>query len=142
MPDDEAPADAESGAAPTDDTPSQAAAEAASSAADALDTEAAELLDQFRGEVGDAVVEHGASFGDAVVRVRPDAWRRAAEVCRGTLDCDYLSFVSAIDWMPAPTLVDEGSGDTSTPAQPKETTYGVAGSGGRYQVFAVVESTR
>jgi NADH-quinone oxidoreductase subunit C len=136
MPDDDAPAaDAE-----TDDAAADAAPEA--SPADALDPEAAALLEQFRAELGDAVVEDGACFGDAVVRVRPDAWRQSAEVCRGKLGCDYLSFISAIDWMPAPSLVDEGSGDTSTPAQPKETTYGVAGSAGRYQVFAVVESTR
>ena len=44
--------------------------------------------------------------------------------------------------MPAPAVADEGSGDTSTPAQPKETTYGVAGSAGRFQVFAMVASTR
>ncbi len=44
--------------------------------------------------------------------------------------------------MPAPDLVDEGSGDTSTPAQPKEMTYGVAGAAGRFQVFAMVASTR
>jgi NADH-quinone oxidoreductase subunit C len=134
MPDDDAPAEETPAAAP------DAAPDA--SPADALDAEAAALLELFRAELGDAVVEHAASYGDAVVRVRPDAWRRAAEVCRGKLGCDYLSFVSAIDWMPAPALVDEGSGDTSTPAQPKDTTYGVGGSAGRYQVFAVVGSTR
>jgi NADH-quinone oxidoreductase subunit C len=138
MPDDDAPVDAES-AAPVDGGD---AADAAPNAADALDAEAADLLARLEAELGDAVIEHGASFGDAVVRVRPDAWRRAAEVCRGSLGCDYLSFVSAIDWMPAPAIVDEGSGDTSTPAQPKETTYGTAGSAGRYQLFAIVESTR
>jgi NADH-quinone oxidoreductase subunit C len=136
MPDDDAPADE----APAADAAADATPEA--SPADALDAEAAALLEQFRAELGDAVIEDGATFGDAVVRVRPDAWRRAAEVCRAKLGCDYLSFVSAIDWMPAPALVDEGSGDTSTPAQPKETTYGVGGSAGRYQVFAVVSSTR
>jgi NADH-quinone oxidoreductase subunit C len=136
MPDDAAAAaDASAADAETDAAPE-------ASPADALDAEAAALLEQLRAELGDAVVEDGAIFGDAVVRVRPDSWRRAAEVCRGKLGCDYLSFVSAIDWMPAPSLVDEGSGDTSTPAQPKETTYGVGGSVGRYQVFAIVESTR
>ncbi|MDQ1510514.1 MAG: NADH-quinone oxidoreductase subunit, partial [Actinomycetota bacterium] len=80
-------------------------------------------------------------YGDVVVRVRPDAWRRSAQFCKEQLGCDYLSFVSAIDWMPAPALVDEGSGDTSTPAQPKEMTYGVAGAAGRFQLFAMVAST-
>jgi len=44
--------------------------------------------------------------------------------------------------MPAPVLTEEGSGDTSAPVQPREQTYGAAGSAGRFQVFAGVESTR
>jgi NADH-quinone oxidoreductase subunit C len=102
----------------------------------------ANLLERLQAELGDAIVEHGEAIGDVVVRVKPDAWRRTAEVCKTRCDCDYLSFVSGIDWMPTPAVVEEGSGDTSAPAQPKEETYGVAGSAGRYQVFAVVESTR
>ena len=50
--------------------------------------------------------------------------------------------MAGIDWMPAPVIAEEGSGDTSAPAQPREQTYGAAGSAGRYQVFACVESTR
>lgn len=99
------------------------------------------ILERLRAELGDALVEHGSALGALVVRVAPDAWRRAAEVCKERLDCDYLSFVSAIDWMPAPSAAEEGSGDTSSPVQPKEMTFGVAGSAGRFQVFAHVEST-
>lgn len=117
-------------------------AENAVSAAGALDEQATQMLARLEAELGDAIVEHGATYGDVVVRVRPDAWRRSARFCREQLGCDYLSFVSAIDWMPAPLIADEGSGDTSTPAQPKETAYGVGGSTGRFQVFAVVASTR
>ncbi len=109
--------------------------------APALTAEATEVLARLQAALGDAIVEHGAVMGDAVVRVAPDAWGRAAEVCKRELECDYLSFVSGIDWKPAPAA-DEGSGDTSSPAQPKEQTYGIAGSAGRFQVFAVVESTR
>ena len=76
------------------------------------------------------------------MRVRRDAWRRAAEVAKADLDCDFLSFVSGLDWMPAPKEGDEAGGDTSSPVQPQETTYGAAGSEGRFQVFAVVQSTR
>ena len=36
---------------------------------------------------------------------------------------------------------DDPSGDTSSPVQPTETTYGAAGSEGRFQVFARVQST-
>ena len=63
-------------------------------------------------------------------------------MCKEQLGCDYLSFIAGIDWMPTPAVAEEGSGDTSTPAQPKEQTYGAAGSDGRYQLFALVESTR
>jgi NADH-quinone oxidoreductase subunit C len=100
------------------------------------------LFERLQAELGDAIIEHGEAIGDVVVRVKPDAWRRTAEVCKTRCDCDYLSFVAGIDWMPTPAVVEEGSGDTSAPAQPKEETYGVAGSAGRFQVFAVVESTR
>src|SRR5439155_19412609 len=93
-------------------------------------------------ELGDAVLERAAVFGTPVVRVARDGWRRAAEVAHGQLECDYLSFVSGIDWQPAPREGDEAGGDTSAPVQPQETTYGAAGSAGRFQVFARVQSTR
>ena len=111
-------------------------------AADALDANATQMLTRLQAELGDAIIEHGATYGDVVVRVRLDAWKRTAEFCKSELGCDYLSFIAGIDWMPTPAVTEEGSGDTSTPAQPKEQTYGVAGSEGRYQLLAVVESTR
>ncbi|MFN8034979.1 MAG: NADH-quinone oxidoreductase subunit C [Acidimicrobiia bacterium] len=110
--------------------------------APAPDPKVAEVLARLSAELGDAVVDSAACFGDAVVRVRPDAWRRAAEVAKQALACDFLSFVSGIDWMPAPKEGgDDAGGDTSSPVQPTETTYGVTGSVGRFQVFAHVEST-
>jgi NADH-quinone oxidoreductase subunit C len=133
LPDEEAEAPAE---APASEPESNIVA------ADALDENATRMLERLEAELGDAIIEHGATYGDVVVRVRNDAWLRTARFCKEELGCDYLSFISAIDWMPAPLLVDEGSGDTSTPAQPKETSYGVAGSTGRFQLFAIVASTR
>jgi NADH-quinone oxidoreductase subunit C len=110
--------------------------------ATALTAHGAQLLARLQAELGDAIVEHGVAFGDLVVRVRREAWRAAAVACKDRLECDYLSFVSGIDWMPAPVVAEEGSGDTSAPVQPREQTYGVAGSAGRFQVFACAESTR
>jgi NADH-quinone oxidoreductase subunit C len=108
----------------------------------ALDDAHAELLARFETELGDAVLEQANNFGIPVVRVRRDSWRRAAEVLR-EVGCDYLSFISAIDWEPAPKEGgDEAGGDTSSPVQPTERTYGVAGSDARFQVFAHVQSTR
>jgi NADH-quinone oxidoreductase subunit C len=103
---------------------------------------AAELLRRLEAELGDSIVESGHTFGDLVVRVAPDAWRRAAEVARDKLACDYLSFVSGIDWAPAPRPGgDDAEGDTSAPVQPTEMTFGVAGSAGRFQLLARVSST-
>ena len=109
--------------------------------APALSESSEAALARLQPELGDAIIEHGGAFGGLVVRVRPDAWRRTAQFCKQQLGCDYLSFVSVIDWMPTPTITEEGSGDTSAPVQPKEMTFGVAGSAGRMQVFAHVEST-
>jgi len=107
-----------------------------------LSAESAELFARLERVLGDAIVEHAVMYGDAVVRVKPDAWRRAARACKSEGECDYLCFVAGIDWMPTPSVVEDGSGDTSAPVQPKEQTYGAAGSAGRFQVFACVESTR
>ena len=108
----------------------------------ALTPQAEDVLGRIQRALGDAVVEHGAAFGDAIVRVKPEAWRAAGEACKAAVECDYLSFISGIDWMPAPVIGEEGSGDTSAPVQPREQTSGVAGSAGRFQLLACVESTR
>lgn len=105
-----------------------------------LDETEQQLLDRLEAELGDAVVESVSSLGTLVVRVRPESWRRAAEVSRSTLECDFLSFISAIDWQPAPREGGEG-GESSAPVQPTDMTFGAAGSAGRFQVFAYVEST-
>jgi len=108
----------------------------------ALDALHEELVARFENELGAAVLDRANIFGMPVVRVRRIDWRAAAEVAKGALECDFLSFISGIDWMPAPKEGgDEGGSDTSAPVQPTETTYGAAGSDGRFQVFARVQST-
>ena len=68
----------------------------------ALDDAHADLLARLEAALGDAVLESASNFGTPVARIRRDSWRRAAEVCRTQLECDYLSFISGIDWMPTP----------------------------------------
>ena len=106
-----------------------------------LDETEQELLARLERELGDGILDSAGAFGTLVVRVKPDSWLRAAEVSKQALECDYLSFISGIDWQPAPREGEEAGGDTSSPVQPTEMTFGVAGSAGRLQVFAHVEST-
>ena len=147
----EAPVAPEAAAEPTSDAPDpepEAAVEAEPEPASAepepavaLDPEIEARFARFEAGLGDGVIEHAESHGTLVVRVRPDAWKRAAEVARADLDCDYLSFIAGMDWMPAPkTPGDEGT-DTSAPVQPDTMTFGVTGSEGRFQVFAHAQST-
>jgi len=125
----------------SDATGTDASVDASADGPHALAAADAELLARFEAELGDAVLAREPVFGMPVVRVRRNAWRCAAEVARSRLECDYLSFVSGIDWQPAPREGDDAGGDTSSPVQPQETTYGAAGSDGRFQVFAHVQST-
>jgi NADH-quinone oxidoreductase subunit C len=99
------------------------------------------MLGLLNETLGDAVLESAVVYDDLVVRVAAASWRRAAEVAHDQLDCDYLCFISGIDWQPAPREGDAAGGDTSSPVQPTEMTFGAAGSAGRFQVFAHVQST-
>jgi NADH-quinone oxidoreductase subunit C len=145
LPDESTPSEPtadETGAAEAADAPAEVTPDAVEPEPEPeLDPVVASLLERIGAELGDAVLGSADSFGTLVVRVRADAWRRAAEVAKRSLDCDYLSYIAGIDWQPAEKLVDEDSGDTSTPAQPSEMTFGVAGGTGRFQVLAHVQST-
>jgi NADH-quinone oxidoreductase subunit C len=99
------------------------------------------VVARLQSELGDAFVDVADAHGDLVVRVKREAWRRTAQIAKRDLGCDYLSFVAGMDWMPAPVIAEEGSGDTSAPVQPREMTFGVTGSDGRFQLLAHVEST-
>ncbi len=103
---------------------------------------AQELFARLEEELGDGIVARAENHGTLIVRVRPEVWPDVARVSRTRLECDYLSFVSGIDWLPAPKEGGDDDGDTSSPAQPSEQTVGVAGGDTRFQVFAHVQSTR
>jgi len=133
VPDDDASEATGTPAEPPEDTPAEEGP--------APDPAYEALVARVRAALGDAIVELGDALGTVTVRVRPDAWRHTAETAKTELECDFLSFVSGIDWAPAPREGEEAGGDTSSPVQPTEMTFGVAGSAGRFQVFAHVEST-
>jgi NADH-quinone oxidoreductase subunit C len=136
------PAAAEQARADADEADAPPTDEQAAGESRQLDDVEQELLARLERELGDGIVESADAFGMLVVRVKPDAWRRAAEVSKHALECDYLSFIAGIDWQPAPREGDEAGGDTSSPVQPTEMTFGVGGSAGRMQVFAHVQSTK
>ena len=141
MPDDDAETDAPAEETETAEVEATPEAEATAEPP-ALSERQEAVLSRVTEQLGDAVIEALPVFDDVVVRVRHDAWRQAAEVSKAELDCDYLSFVAGIDWAPAPKEGgDDAASDTSSPVQPTEMTFGAAGSAGRFQVFAHVQST-
>ncbi|MFN2503659.1 MAG: NADH-quinone oxidoreductase subunit C [Acidimicrobiales bacterium] len=137
-PAEEAPAEAEPAAPPPDD-PYQS------------------VLEGLGAELGDSLLESHPMRGDLWVRVRPDAWKRVAEVCRRQLGFDYFCYLSGIDWMPHtwpnPKVVEEGENGEAAEAEaepePEAAAQdadngwqtGVAGGETRFQVLARLYST-
>jgi NADH-quinone oxidoreductase subunit C len=114
-----------------------------------------DILEILKTELGEGFVESHAQRGDLWVRVRADAWKRMAEVCRRQLGFDYFCFLSGLDWMPHtwpnPKVV-EGEGDAEEESEPEpepapstdqdgKYETGVAGGDTRFQVFARLYST-
>jgi NADH-quinone oxidoreductase subunit C len=152
------------------DTTETAEADEAGDAPAANDPVREQLLDSLTRELGDAVLGSEINRGDLWVRVRADAWKRAAAACRDVLELDYFCFLSGLDWMPsAPNPEESVSTDISADAdeaadeeaaaeaeaeqeQPvvdeadratdaPAMTSGVAGGDTRFQVFARLYST-
>jgi NADH-quinone oxidoreductase subunit C len=101
------------------------------------------VVDQLRTELGDAVVDTLVKPGDDVwVRVRTDAWRAAGLAVRDALGCDFISFLSAIDWMPSPFGRGEEDPTEPPPERSTDIVHGYTGGETRFQVFARVANTK
>jgi NADH-quinone oxidoreductase subunit C len=122
------------------------------------------LLEDLTARLGDAVVGSRVRNGDLWVRIRPDAWLRAAQECRA-MSFDYFCYLSGIDWLPhtwpnptvieAPGVVDTEGDDDGADASPQEAeagfesdepagggiVTGFAGGDTRFQVLARLYST-
>ena len=62
-----------------------------------------QIVDQVRSEIGDALVDSLVKPGDDLwLRVRTDAWREAGFALRDLVGCDYICFLSGLDWLPSP----------------------------------------
>jgi NADH-quinone oxidoreductase subunit C len=57
------------------------------------------LLEDLTTRLGDAVVGSHIRNGDLWVRIRPDAWLRAARECKA-MSFNYFCYLSGIDWLP------------------------------------------
>jgi NADH-quinone oxidoreductase subunit C len=100
------------------------------------------ILAGLQRELGDAIVGHEIANGDIWVRVTKDAWRAAGEAAKRQ-GFDYFCFLSAIDWLPMPSLSGEKIWDPdATPDEQTSLTTGVAGGDTRFQVFARLYDVR
>ena len=120
------------------------------------------LLEDLTTRLGDAVVGSHIRSGDLWIRVRPDAWVRAARECKA-MSFDYFCYLSGIDWLPhtwpnpkviegvTPDAGDEGAipddpnavEESESEEQPAggEIVSGFAGGDTRFQVIARLYST-
>jgi NADH-quinone oxidoreductase subunit C len=143
--------------------------DAPAAAAPPVDERRSALLEALTTELGDAVVGSDMRRGDIWVRVRADAWKRAAQACRDQLAFDYFCFLSGIDWLPhtwpnpkvegsagveaadgadddadvGPPEAEAGFEAADTPPDPAEEGLrtGYAGGDTRFQVLARLYST-
>lgn len=106
------------------------------------DTLRAGLVDRFREELGEALVESHLKPGDDVwLRIRTDAWRDAGLAAR-RLGFEHFCFVSAIDWLPSPFGRGEDDPTQPTPERDDTVRSGYAGGDSRFQLLARVTSLR
>ncbi|MEM7142620.1 MAG: NADH-quinone oxidoreductase subunit C [Actinomycetota bacterium] len=126
------------------DAPAQEA-DAQDEAAPEPDSVREAMLDQLRGELGDALVgDHLMPGLDLTVRVTADAWADTAAFLKTGMGFAYFNFLSAIDWLPSPfgrdmdSQVDLSLGHDEASEIDSTLEQGTTGGDTRFQVFARV----
>ena len=99
------------------------------------------LIASVKEAFGKELLQLESNHGDLIIRVTKAGYAKSAKITNEELDCDFLSFVSAIDFMPMPVNEDDFNREAAQPTQPKEQTVGVGGGETRFQVFSHVQST-
>ena len=108
------------------------------------------IIDGLRRSLGDALLDSVLERGDLWVRVDRSAWHRAFETGKRQLGLTFFSFLSGIDWAPAPGLSgertfkgeEEPEEGEDTEDQLVEVRTGLAGGDTRFQVFARLYDVR
>jgi len=110
------------------------------------------IVDGLRRALGDSLLDSVLDRGDLWVRVERTAWHKAIETAKRKLGLTFFSFLSGIDWAPAPdlsgerTFKGEEAGEGDEPVEvvevATEVRTGVAGGDTRFQVFARLHDVR
>ncbi len=108
------------------------------------------IVDVLGRELGESLLGKVIERGDLWVRVEQRVWRQALEICKTKLGLTFFSFLSGIDWAPAPGLSGERAfkgeeaeeGDEAEVEAPAEVRTGLAGGDTRFQVFARLYDVR
>jgi NADH-quinone oxidoreductase subunit C len=108
------------------------------------------IVDVLGRELGESLLGKALERGDLWVRVERRVWRQALGICKAKLGLTFFSFLSGIDWSPAPGLsgertfkgeeADEEGEDAVD--EPVEVRSGLAGGDTRFQVFARLYDVR
>jgi len=109
-----------------------------------LDERHAAALEVLQEALGDSLLDSHSAAGELWVRVSAQAWVELGMALRDRLDCRWLDFLSAIDWLPSPFGRDMDA-EQDWPDQgpePRDQTIetGVAGGDTRLQMLARVQS--
>ena len=78
------------------------------------------LIASVKEAFGKELLQLESNHGDLIIRVTKAGYAKAAKITNEELDCDFLSFVSAIDFMPMPVNEDDFNREAAQPTQPKE----------------------
>jgi len=108
------------------------------------------IVDVLGRELGESLLGKAQERGDLWVRVERRVWRQALEICKTKLGLTFFSFLSGIDWAPAPGLSGERTfkgeeadeGEEAAAEEPIEVRTGLAGGDTRFQVFARLHDVR